>query len=51
MAIAMIEAPREALIASAKMRRIQAIGTRNQLIVKLCQAYDNRTPSQASTSK
>ena len=50
MAVAVIEAPREALLASARMRRIEATGMRNQLIVKLCQAYDKRKPSQANTT-
>ena len=50
MAVSMIEAPKEALLASARMRRIKATGMRNQLIVKLCQAYDKRTSSQANTT-
>ncbi len=40
MAIAMIEVLTEALIATGKMRRIEAIGMRSQLLLKLCQAYD-----------
>ena len=47
-AIAMIDVPKEALLRTCALRRIDASGMRRELIVRICQHHANRSHSQGT---